>query len=141
MEGAPVVETGGLGARWRDSFDYALKENDIILSVSGEPFESSKPLHSFLKERQRAYVVRVRRMVVPPRSALSARILGGIVAAMSSGGMDKDPVTQEDMERALLEFEYYRPRVAHPEDEEREDRRSLDKEGLSGWADVAAEIS
>ena len=114
LEGALVANVEGLAARWASYFDFALKTGDIILSVGGEPFESSRALESYLKPKQRAYAVSVRRMVVPPRSALSARVYRGLVA-LSGGGPMKAPETQEQMEMALLEWEYFRPHFAYPE--------------------------
>ena len=38
---------------------------------------------------------------------------------MTSGGRGSVPKTEDEMEHALLEWEYFAPRVAHPEDEQR----------------------
>jgi len=116
MEGATVAKLApaSLAARWSAAFEYGLREGDIILTVNGARFESGKPLAEYLVAGQRAYRVGVRRTVVPPRSDLSARISRGF-ASIHAGTPSSVPATQEAMERALMEWEYFRPKDAHPD--------------------------
>jgi len=122
MQGATVASIAptSLAARWGAAFEHGLRVGDIILSVSDVRFEGGRPLTEHLKPGQRAYRVRVRRTVVPPRSDLSARMLRGL-ASIHTGTPTSFPETQEAMERALMEWEYFRPKDAHPEKDDSDD--------------------
>lgn len=116
LDGSTVsaLSEDSFAARWSKAHpSLALSVGDVILSISGEAFDGSRPLGEYLSAddntKRRVYRALVRRMVLPPRFPLSAR-----VARAAAGGGARRPETEEALERALLEWEYYHPLHAYP---------------------------
>lgn len=111
LEGATVsaIQEGGTADKFAK---YSFKKGDIILSISGERFETSRPIESYFKEGKRAYLVVVQRMVVPSRFPMSARLGAmalGVISNPGGGELPPIPTTEAAMEELVQDFtEYYR---------------------------------
>lgn len=132
LEGAIVKEISStsLAARFRTKYDFGLREDDRVLSISGQPFGTGATIDNFLKAGQRAYCVRVRRMAVRKNTSLTAR-LGYAMAAIANGVPITAPETEEALATLLLEWEYYRPKEAYPDRDPRQDQENVEENILS----------
>lgn len=103
MEGATVVElTGMLNSSFAYHNSWGLQAGDVILSISGERFESTRPLADYIlwgdgpddPPKKRAYMLEVRRTITPPRYPKIARLKQMVFE-------DSAPATEAEMEDAL----------------------------------------
>ena len=100
LEGATVSELPGiLSSSFASYYDWAVQIGDVILSIGGKPFESSKPLTDYVDPyTKRAYMCEVRRMVTPPRFPLTARLGRSLMGS-------ETPETEQEMLEKLLDYE------------------------------------